>query len=123
VLNDTTSVPAATLDAVGGGPVTSYNPAPVKAISGAPLTQNAKPEMCYIGAEFCTYCAELRWSMAVALSRFGTFTTPLRGIHSSPSDVFPNTATLTFYQSRYTSRRGGGCWCRSRRSPPSWLSS
>jgi len=39
----------------------------------------------------------------VALSRSGTFTTPLRGIHFSASDVFPNTATLTFYQSRYTS--------------------
>ena len=44
--------------------------------------------MLYIGAEFRPYCAELRWSMAVAY-RFGTFITPLRGIHSSPSDVFP----------------------------------
>jgi hypothetical protein len=60
--------------------------------------------MLYIGAEFCPYCAELRWSMAVALSRFGTFTTPLRGIHSSASDVFPNTATLTFYKTGYTSK-------------------
>jgi hypothetical protein len=28
-----------------------------------------KPEMLYIGAEFCLYCAELRWPLAVALSR------------------------------------------------------
>ena len=103
VQRDITSVPASTLDAVGSGSVNSYNPAPVKPISGAPLTEGGKPEMLYIGAEFCPYCAELRWSMAVALSRFGTFITPLRGIHSSPSDVFPNTATLTFYRSRYTS--------------------
>jgi hypothetical protein len=40
--------------------------------------------------------------MAVALSRFGSFT-PLRGVHSSPTDVFPNTATLTFAGSTYTS--------------------
>jgi hypothetical protein len=32
------------------------------------------------------------------------FTTPLRGIHSSATDVYPDTATLTFYKSRYTSR-------------------
>jgi hypothetical protein len=41
--------------------------------------------------------------MAVALSRFGTFS-PLRGIHSSSSDVYPNTSTLTFYRSTYTSK-------------------
>ena len=99
-----TNVPASTLNAVGGGSVTSYNPAPVKAVSGAPLTRSGKPEMLYIGAEFCPYCAELRWSMAVALSRFGAFTTPLRGIHSSSTDADPSTATLTFYKSGYTSK-------------------
>jgi hypothetical protein len=41
--------------------------------------------------------------MAVALSRFGTLTTPLHGIHSSSSDVYPSTATLTFYKSGYHS--------------------
>jgi hypothetical protein len=99
-----TSVPASALATVGSGSVRSYNPDPVKAISGAPLTSNGKPEMLYIGAEFCPYCAELRWSMAVALSRFGSFTTPLRGIHSSGTDVYPNTATLTFYRAGYTSK-------------------
>ena len=29
--------------------------------------------MLYIGAEYCPYCAAERWSMIVALSRFGTF--------------------------------------------------
>ncbi len=59
--------------------------------------------MLYIGAEFCPYCAAMRWSMAIALSRFGTLT-PLHGIHSSPTDTDPNTATLTFYKSGYTSK-------------------
>jgi hypothetical protein len=59
--------------------------------------------MLYIGAEFCPYCAAMRWSMAVALSRFGTFS-PLRGIHSSSTDVYPSTPTLTFYKSSYASR-------------------
>ena len=103
VSRQVTSVPAGTLNAVGGGSVNSYNPAPLKAVSGAPLSRSGKPEMLYIGAEFCPYCAELRWSMAVALSRFGAFTTPLRGIHSSSTDVDPSTATLTFYKAGYTS--------------------
>ena len=104
VARQVTSVPASALATVGSGSVRSYNPDPVKAISGTPLTSNGKPEMLYIGAEFCPYCAELRWSMAVALSRFGSFTTPLRGIHSSGTDVYPNTATLTFYRAGYTSK-------------------
>jgi hypothetical protein len=99
-----TSVPASALSAVGSGSVRSFNPNPVKAISGSSLSSGGKPEMLYIGAEFCPYCAELRWSMAVALGRFGSFTTPLRGIHSSPTDVYPNTATLTFYRAGYTSK-------------------
>jgi len=103
VARQVTSVPASALNSVRSGSVRSFNPNPVKAISGPPLTSNGKPEMLYIGAEFCPYCAELRWSMAVALSRFGSFTTPLRGIHSSPTDVYPNTATLTFYKAGYSS--------------------
>jgi hypothetical protein len=42
--------------------------------------------------------------MAVALSRFGTLSTPLHGIHSSSSDVYPDTATLTFYKTGYNSK-------------------
>src|SRR6202042_790203 len=68
------------------------------------LTSGGKPEMLYIGAEFCPYCGAERWAMAQALSRFGTFTTPLRGIHSSSTDTDPSTPTLTFYKSSYTSK-------------------
>jgi thiol-disulfide isomerase/thioredoxin len=94
------TVPAGTLAAVGIG---SSNTAYLKAVTGSALTSGGKPEMLYIGAEWCPYCAAERWAMAVALSRFGQFT-PLRGIHSSASDVYPNTATLTFYRSTYTSK-------------------
>jgi Domain of unknown function (DUF929) len=103
VHRDVTTVPVSTLNTIGEGTVLSYNPQPVSAISGAALTSQGKPEMLYIGAEFCPYCAALRWSMAVALSRFGTLS-PLRGIHSSPTDAFPSTATLTFYKWTYTSK-------------------
>ncbi|HEY2078671.1 MAG TPA: DUF929 family protein [Streptosporangiaceae bacterium] len=92
-------VPVSTLAKVGAG---SALPAGIKPVTGSPLTSGGKPEMLYIGAEWCPYCAAERWAMAVALSRFGTFS-PLRGIHSSSTDVYPNTATLTFYQAKYTS--------------------
>jgi Domain of unknown function (DUF929) len=103
VAKDVTSVPASALASVGTGSVLSFTAHPVPAISGTELTSAGKPEMLYIGAEFCPYCAAMRWSMAVALSRFGTLS-PLHGIHSSGTDVFANTATLTFYKSTYTSK-------------------
>ena len=78
-------------------------PSALKPVSGPALASGGKPEMLYIGAEWCPYCAAERWAMAVALSRFGTFC-PLRGIHSSATDVYPNTATLTFYHATYTSK-------------------
>jgi Domain of unknown function (DUF929) len=104
VTKQVTSVPASTLNAVGAGSALSYNPKSIVTINGTPLSSGTKPEMLYMGAEYCPYCATERWSMAVALSRFGTFTA-LHGIHSAPSpEVFPNTATLTFYGLRYTSK-------------------
>src|SRR5215467_6665290 len=102
VASNVTGVPASALAAVGKGSVITTSP-PVTKVTGPPLTSNGKPEMLYIGAEYCPYCAAMRWSMAVALSRFGTLTTPLHGIHSSSTDVNPNTATLTFYKSGYHS--------------------
>ena len=99
VIAETTSVPASTLARVGAGSVST----PPAAVSGAPLTSGGKPEMLYIGAEYCPYCAFERWGMIVSLSRFGSFS-GLRTIHSSSTDVYPNTPTWTFYKSTYTSK-------------------
>jgi Domain of unknown function (DUF929) len=101
VAREVTGVPGSTLDTVGKGAAT-VSSSLLGPGSGATLTSGGKPEMLYIGAEFCPYCAAMRWSMAVALSRFGTLT-PLHGIHSSSTDVYPHTATLTFYKSGYNS--------------------
>ena len=100
VIKDVTKVPASTLNAVGAG--TAYAKS-VQTIHGKALTSGGKPEVLYIGAEYCPYCATERWAMAVALSRFGTFS-GLRGIYSSSTDVDPSTPTLTFYKSTYTSK-------------------
>jgi len=94
------TVPVGTLATVGLG---SSGTQLLKPVTGPALASGGKPQMLYIGAEWCPYCAAERWAMAVALSRFGSFT-PLKGVHSSATDVYPNTATLTFYGSTYTSK-------------------
>jgi len=100
VIHDVTAVPAATLNSVGAGTVDAKSIITLK--NGTALTSAGKPEVLYIGAEYCPYCATERWAVAVALSRFGTFS-GLHGIHSSSTDVYPSTPTLTFYKSTYTS--------------------
>jgi thiol-disulfide isomerase/thioredoxin len=99
VTKQISTVPAATLNAIGKG----SGVAALTATKGQPaLTSGGKPEILYMGAEYCPYCAAERWAMAVALSRFGTFSN-LHLIHSSSADVYPNTPTLSFYKSSYTS--------------------
>jgi hypothetical protein len=119
VVNDVTNVPTSVTDKVAGGAVpagmfadgsttgsmqTAANLGSYFAtVNGTPLTGNGKPEVLFIGSEYCPYCAAQRWAMVNAFSRFGTFT-GLTTIHSSSSDSYPNTPTLTFYGSTYTSK-------------------
>jgi hypothetical protein len=117
LVKDLTSVPASTLDAVGAGSLSSdgightatSTSGYLAPVSGSPLTAGGKPEVLYVGAEFCPYCAAARWPLIVALSRFGTFS----GLSTSRSAVasgagqdepFPATPTWTFHGSAYTSR-------------------
>jgi hypothetical protein len=100
VVKNTTTVPASTLDSVGAGSGVTGLP---KAITGSALTSGGKPEMLYMGAEYCPFCAAERWGMVVALSRFGTFKN-LSTTHSASGDQYPNTPTWTFYKSSYTSK-------------------
>jgi thiol-disulfide isomerase/thioredoxin len=103
IQNEITSVPQAVLNKVGAGPSGSAAVAPLKTITGPPLTMDGKPEVLYMGAEYCPYCAAERWAMVVALSQFGKFSN-LHFIHSTSTDVYAATPTLTFYQSTYTSK-------------------
>ncbi|MET9273456.1 DUF929 family protein [Kribbella sp. NPDC003557] len=93
------SIPDSAFAAVGSEDVKA---AP-SAITAPALTAGGKPKVLYIGAEFCPYCAAERWPVTVALSRFGTFSN-LGTTHSASEDVFPNTATLSFHGSTYTSQ-------------------
>ena len=116
-VRDLTTVPASVLDGVGGGGLTIADIGSATAVgggyltpvSGSPLTKDGKPEVLYMGADFCPYCAALRWPLIVALSRFGTFSglTPARsGITtgSGQAEPYPATPTWTFHGSSYTSR-------------------
>ena len=94
-----TSVPLATFDAAGAGTATGLS-----IVTGQPaLTIDGKPELLYIGGEYCPFCAAERWALAAAVSRFGTLS-GLGFIHSSPTDVYANTPTLSFAKARYTSK-------------------
>jgi hypothetical protein len=105
LVSQVTGVPAATLNQVGTG---SVQTPPVK-ISGPLLTSGGKPEVLFVGAEFCPFCAAERWGIIVALSRFGTFT-GLATTHSAVEDgagnsePYPNTRTWTFVTARFTSK-------------------
>jgi hypothetical protein len=107
LIMQTTTVPSAPLDQVGsGGGQVSAKPT---TISGNLLTSGGKPEMLYVGAEYCPYCAAERWAMIVALSRFGTLS-GLATTHSAArngagnAEPYPNTPTWTFAHASYTSK-------------------
>jgi hypothetical protein len=53
----------------------NYNVIPIS-VNGsfATLSAGSKPTFLYIGASGCPFCAQMRWSMAVSLSKFGNFT-------------------------------------------------
>ncbi len=74
-----------------------------EAIAGTPLTKSGKPELLYMGTEWCPYCASERWAIAVALSRFGTLSGLVLG-KSSSTDMYPNTPTLFMTSVSYSSR-------------------
>lgn len=95
------SVPASTFDTVGVG-VGATNPP--TAVAAPALLADGKPRVLYVGAEFCPFCAGERWPVVVALSRFGQFS-DLRAAVSAPApETNPNTPTLSFHGSSYTSQ-------------------
>ena len=92
------AIPASTFDAVGAGSGGQV----LTKIDGDPLMADGVPRVVYVGAEYCPYCAAQRWAVSTALSRFGTFD-GISLTSSSGTDVYPNTATLSFHGSTFTS--------------------
>ena len=103
-----TPIPAATLAKLQSVPVSTLTAAPTsgvvstpQAVNGAALTADGKPELLYIGAEYCPHCAAERWALYIALSKFGTFSPAPGRIHSANQDG--DVPTLTFYGTTYSS--------------------
>lgn len=61
-----------------------------------------KTGVLYVGADFCPYCAALRWPLAIALMRFGNLS-GLQTMRSSSTDVYPDTTTINFVKVKYAS--------------------
>ena len=104
VLHSLASVPATTFNTVGvAAPGTGLTAPTV--VTGQPRFRSAtgKPEVFFVGAEYCPFCASERWVVVVALSRFGTFGA-LDDMQSSNTSVFPGVQTFSFVHASYTSR-------------------
>jgi thiol-disulfide isomerase/thioredoxin len=76
--------------------IKTYNASYIARYSG-------KPDIIYIGAEWCPYCAVDRWALTITLLRFGNLS-GLEYMLSSSSDIYPNTPTFTFANSTYISK-------------------
>jgi hypothetical protein len=90
-------VPSSVFDAVG----TSGNPPPFTVASHQRLLgSGGRPEVVYVGAEYCPYCALLRYSLVAALGRFGTFPRLATTVSGDSDGRIP---TFSFYGSSYSS--------------------
>jgi Domain of unknown function (DUF929) len=99
LVSKVTGVPASVTNAVGVG---SGVNAPSVLTGQKALVANGKPEVLFIGAEFCPLCAAERWAIVEAFSRFGTWS-GLDETTSSPWDSYPDTATFSFRNATLTS--------------------
>lgn len=107
---EVTGIPASVFDTVG---VTS-SVAPVTApqvlksqplLTGTSSTGTSVPQVLYVGAEYCPFCAAERWATIAALSRFGTWS-GLGNTESSTlsGEVYPGTQTFTFLKAKFVSK-------------------
>lgn len=105
VVSDVAHVPPSVFNAVGVNPTSGalVTLTPPSVVDGAPLLSMGKPEVLYVGAEYCPFCGAERWPLVVALSRFGHFDT-LTNMQSAALSVFPGIQSFSFVGSTYASR-------------------
>jgi Domain of unknown function (DUF929) len=101
VLNAVTKPDPALFAKVGTGGLNSS----LVHVAGDPLKgSGGKPEVFYYGSEYCPYCAAERWSLIMAMSRFGEYK-DLRLMKSADApEAYPQTNTFTFLHASYTSQ-------------------
>ena len=107
------------LDAFDGKPVSSSTMAALVAAAAPPygaggssfsgfiqnasgsLVSHGKPIVLFVGEQGCPYCAEMRWSLVMALLRFGNFTNLSYMTSAYDATDYP---TFDFIGSTYTSK-------------------
>jgi hypothetical protein len=100
VVSQVTSLPSSVYSEVNlPAEIVNY---PKKVSGHEPLTAHGLPELLYIWASYCPFCAAENWALVMALSKFGTFS-GLKATNSSVSDFAPDTQTLGFYGASYSS--------------------
>lgn len=104
---DGKTVPHSELTTLYNFSKTPYGPSPstsmlgtMRYLGGTPYTSHGKPVVVYFGADFCPYCGIERWSIILALDRFGNFT-GLAYMTSGATDG--DVSTFTFTGLTYTS--------------------
>ena len=97
VLDKVVHISPSVISTVGAGTIVD----PLQAISGPALRTGGRPQVLYIGGDFCPVCAADRWSLVNALSRFGTFS-GLLYMRSAVTDL--DLVTFTFHSSSYASK-------------------
>jgi Domain of unknown function (DUF929) len=100
LVRQVTTVPAAILARTNSGQAATLLQR-VQA-PGSLLTLGGKPAIVFVSEESCPFCAAERWALTVALSHFGTWS-QLGITKSSATEIYPNTATLSFRMARYRS--------------------
>ncbi|MDE1870377.1 MAG: DUF929 family protein, partial [Candidatus Micrarchaeota archaeon] len=85
----------------------------VQATAANAFILNGKPSVLYLGAISCIYCGENRWAMALALGRFGNFSSIYNGYSSFGDGDLPtlywlpaalNDSSAVNFGSNYSSR-------------------
>lgn len=95
------SIPASTFDTVARGEGVDNPP---KAITSDARTKDGKPNLLFVGAEYCPYCAAERWPLTVAMMRFGQFSSLQQAFSGPAPENSPNTATLGYHGATFTSQ-------------------
>jgi hypothetical protein len=90
-----TTIPLKTLEAVKGGSIGNSPLNIPSSYKAAALSQGGLPEIAYVGAEYCPYCALERWSVIIGLSHFGTWS-DLHLIRSSVYETVVGASLATF---------------------------
>lgn len=108
IVSEVTQIPDSVFNSVGVTstvvPVTAPTVLKGQSVMTATTsTGTMLPEVFYVGADFCPYCAAERWATIAALSRFGTFS-GLGDTASYSGDFYPSTQSFTFSQATYTSK-------------------